>query len=285
MSAHRAGRPSHAPRSETPTNSAPVTTGVGRHRAPPAGKARGRRWPSVPSIPLIVGTVVLTTSTGAAIVTSDVGPTGVEKVTSTRTSLRSAAFAASSQVGLAERRAVVSRGQGREDFTAPTTNGLVMAAERQARSRAAALARLADLAASRSAELELDLWYRPVSVVELTARFGEYGLWADSHTGLDFNGDTGDPIYAVAGGVVTSAGYDGAYGYKTVITAADGTEIWFAHQSDILVDEGQLVRGGEQIGTIGATGNVTGSHLHLEIRPGGGDPVDPYPVLLARGLL
>lgn len=124
-----------------------------------------------------------------------------------------------------------------------------------------------------------------MSYVALTARFGDSGLWANQHTGLDFNGDEGEPIYSVANGAVTAVGYDGAYGNKTVVTLEDGTEIWYCHQNAILVSLGEEVRAGEQIGTIGSTGNVTGSHLHLEIRPGGGDPIDPFPVLAAKDLL
>ena len=110
----------------------------------------------------------------------------------------------------------------------------------------------------------------------ITAEFGEYGLWASYHTGLDFNGYEGQPIMAIANGVVTSAGYDGSYGNKTVVTLDDGTEIWYCHQSAFGVSDGDEVRAGEVIGYVGSTGNVTGSHLHLEVRPGGGDPVDPY---------
>ena len=67
----------------------------------------------------------------------------------------------------------------------------------------------------------------------LTARFGQYGLWSSYHTGLDFNGNTGDPITSVANGVVISAGYDGAYGNKTVVQLEDGTEIWYCHQNSL----------------------------------------------------
>ncbi|MFA6576044.1 MAG: M23 family metallopeptidase, partial [Nocardioides sp.] len=57
----------------------------------------------------------------------------------------------------------------------------------------------------------------------------------------------------------------------------------FCHQTTMAVSEGEVVRAGETIGTVGTTGNVTGSHLHLEVRPGGGDPVDPYQAFLVHG--
>ena len=90
---------------------------------------------------------------------------------------------------------------------------------------------------------------------------------------------------AVANGTVTSTGYDGAYGNKTVVTLDDGTEIWFCHQTSIYVSVGDRVTGGEVIGTVGATGHVTGSHLHLEVRPGGGGPVDPFQAFVEHGIV
>jgi murein DD-endopeptidase MepM/ murein hydrolase activator NlpD len=110
------------------------------------------------------------------------------------------------------------------------------------------------------------------------------GLWSHYHTGLDFAAPSGTPIYAVANGVVTSVGYDGAYGNKTVITLEDGTELWFCHQTSVNVSVGQEVHAGDTIGSVGSTGNTTGPHLHLEVRPGAGDPVDPYQALVVNGV-
>ena len=138
-----------------------------------------------------------------------------------------------------------------------------------------------------AAKLKLNQWVLPVDpgVYHLTARFGDYsGLWAHFHTGLDFAAPTGTPIHAVANGVVTSTGYDGSYGNKTVITLDDGTELWYCHQNAYAVDVGQEVHAGDLIGYVGSTGNVTGPHLHLEVRPGAGDPVDPYEALIVHGL-
>jgi murein DD-endopeptidase MepM/ murein hydrolase activator NlpD len=186
-------------------------------------------------------------------------------------------------VNLLDRDANVSRDSRRQALAESSDSELVEAAEQQAQQRNAALAQFAKLAQAQADKIALNIWVMPLDTVSLTARFGEYGLWSSYHTGLDFNGNTGDPIYAVANGVVTSVGYDGAYGNKTVLTLEDGTEIWFCHQTDTYVSEGEVVRAGETIGTVGTTGNVTGSHLHVEVRPGGGDPVDPYQAFLVHG--
>ena len=139
-------------------------------------------------------------------------------------------------------------------------------------------------AEKQAAKIKLNLWHLPVVGYHLTATFGEYGLWSSYHTGLDFAAPSGTPIYAVANGVITSASYDGAYGNKTVQTLDDGTELWYCHQTSYTVSSGETVRAGELIGYVGSTGHVTGPHLHLEVRPGGGDPVDPYDALVVHGI-
>lgn len=154
----------------------------------------------------------------------------------------------------------------------------------RARQRSAALAELARQANARSGLLAANQWVLPLSSYRLTATFGEYGLWSSYHTGLDFAADSGSRILSVARGTITSAGYEGPYGNRTVLTLEDGTEIWFCHQDTILVTPGDAVAAGDVIGTVGSTGNVTGPHLHLEVRPGGGDPVDPRTALTNNGV-
>jgi murein DD-endopeptidase MepM/ murein hydrolase activator NlpD len=83
---------------------------------------------------------------------------------------------------------------------------------------------------------------------------------------------------------VTFLGYDGSYGNKTVVTLPDGTEIWYCHQNSFGAAVGETVRAGEVLGYVGSTGNVTGSHLHLEVRPGAGDPVNPRAAFLVHGI-
>ena len=71
---------------------------------------------------------------------------------------------------------------------------------------------------------------------------------------------------------------------RTVERLKDGTVLWYAHQNSIAAKPGEQVVGGQVIGYVGSTGNTTGPHLHLEVRPGGGDPVDPYQALSVRGV-
>lgn len=193
--------------------------------------------------------------------------------------------ATSGQGHSAQRAVTVSRGTGRtRDGRDDDVTALTAEAEKQAKAREAALGLVDEQANSQAARLALNLWVLPMDVVQITAEYGEYGLWSSYHTGIDFNADTGDPIRAIARGVVTAVGYDGAYGNKTVVTLEDGTEIWYAHQNDFASSLGDTVKAGQVIGYVGSTGNVTGSHLHLEVRPGGGDPVDPRAAFVVNGL-
>ncbi|MFC5147611.1 M23 family metallopeptidase [Streptomyces aureoversilis] len=124
----------------------------------------------------------------------------------------------------------------------------------------------------------------PLASYTLTAGFGQAGnMWSANHTGEDFAAPTGTPVRAVGGGKIVQAGWAGAYGYRIVLRLDDGTELWFCHLSSMVVTSGKVAPG-QVIGRVGATGNVTGPHLHLEVRPGGGAPIDPLGWLRSRGL-
>jgi len=254
----------------------------GRRRAVKHVGARGALLKGVPSTPVLLGVATLAVAVGGAI--SSAAPDLASNAPA-RYSAASALTGASGtgSVNTLERQTTVSRDSRRQALDQSTDPDLVEAAEAQAKQRNAALAQFAEQAQVQADRIALNQWVMPLSPVILTARYGEYGLWASYHTGLDFNGNTGDPIMAIANGVVTFVGYDGSYGNKTVVTLEDGTEIWYAHQTTQAVSVGEVVQAGEVIGTVGATGNVTGSHLHLEVRPGGGDPVDPYQAMLVHG--
>lgn len=117
----------------------------------------------------------------------------------------------------------------------------------------------------------------------ITSHFGWRSLrigGTNMHYGLDINGNTGDPILSATAGVVTFSGWRGGYG-NLVIVEADGVEYYYAHASELLVSVGTIVAPGTLIARIGTTGNVTGAHLHFEVRIDG-SPVDPLPILEAR---
>lgn len=92
------------------------------------------------------------------------------------------------------------------------------------------------------------------------------------HTGTDFHGTDGS-YYAAASGVVTYAGYDGAYGYMIKIDhgqiGGQQMETWYAHQPGLSVAVGQQVERGQVIGQIGSTGYSTGPHAHVELHVDG----------------
>ncbi|MFF4568572.1 peptidoglycan DD-metalloendopeptidase family protein [Streptomyces sp. NPDC001410] len=112
-------------------------------------------------------------------------------------------------------------------------------------------------------------------------------MWSSGHhTGVDFVVPTGTPLKAVAAGTVVSAGWGGAYGNQVVIKLNDGYYAQYAHLSQLSVSAGQTVTAGQQIGLSGATGNVTGPHLHFEIRttPNYGSDIDPLGYLRSHGV-
>ncbi len=101
-------------------------------------------------------------------------------------------------------------------------------------------------------------------------------IWAswDFHTGVDIDAKMGEPIHAVAAGVVTRAEYYDGYGLCVDIKHDGQTETRYAMCSKLLMKVGQVVRKGENIALVGSTGTSTGPHLHFEVIVKG-HPVDP----------
>jgi murein DD-endopeptidase MepM/ murein hydrolase activator NlpD len=107
----------------------------------------------------------------------------------------------------------------------------------------------------------------------LTATFGDrndpFTGEPGYHQGLDISTEKGKPVYATANGVVESAAYNGAYGNMIEIDHGFGLKTRYGHLSRFGVRGGQRVARGEVIGYVGATGRVTGAHLHYEILANG----------------
>ncbi|MBQ1099287.1 M23 family metallopeptidase [Streptomyces sp. b94] len=166
------------------------------------------------------------------------------------------------------------------------------AAQEAARERAAEAAREAREAkerAAREAERKrLNTFVPPITASHVsTAYQAGSSLWSSgSHTGIDFHASSGTSVHAVGVGTVVEAGWGGAYGNQVVIKMHDGTYTQYGHLSSIGVSVGQAVTPGQQIGLSGATGNVTGPHLHFEARtsPEYGSDLDPVAYLRSHGV-
>lgn len=255
-------------------------------------RGRKRLFPGLPSAPSIVGAAALALAAAGAVTVSSNGfgselASGDIHKFSSQASVLNGASSIGSSDALSGRKRAVSRDSEREAAQSAEDQQLQAAAEAKDKARRQALAALAASAEQHASYIAKNAWQLPIpmGVYHLTSRFGECSvLWSHCHTGLDFAAPSGTPIHAVAGGTVTETGWGGAYGNRTEITLDDGTQLWYCHQTSINVSPGQRVEPGQFIGTVGATGNVTGPHLHLEVRPGGGDPVDPYAALVAHGV-
>ena len=99
-----------------------------------------------------------------------------------------------------------------------------------------------------------------------------------THVGVDMMADYGTPLVAIVSGTISSSWSDSG-GNMIFLSGDDGNSYWYLHNEQNLVTSGH-VSAGQQIGTVGDTGNAVGiPHLHFEYHPGGGGPVNPYPLV------
>ena len=99
-----------------------------------------------------------------------------------------------------------------------------------------------------------------------------------THVGVDMMADYGTPLVAIVSGTVSS-GYSSTGGNSIYLSGSDGNSYWYLHNQQNLITGGH-VSAGQQIATVGDTGNATGiPHVHFEYHPGGGGPVNPYPLV------
>lgn len=276
---------------------------------PPGPRHRANLRRIRPSEHSLLGSAVLALAAVGAIASmqSAAQPVSQNLKSSLQTRLLDSPTEERSSDALTARQGGVSRGSQRAalegtrpaDIPTPTdakdrTRGAAFTAQRAAQTRNTAK-RAAEkrVAAERAAQRRTaekraaETWRSPVApgAYELTARFGQCsGLWSQCHTGLDFAAPTGTPIRSVAAGTVTKVGYAGAYGLRTIVRLDDGTQVWYSHQNSTSAAPRQKVRPGDRIGTVGATGNTTGPHLHLEVHRPGKGPVDPHATLIAHNV-
>lgn len=109
----------------------------------------------------------------------------------------------------------------------------------------------------------------PILNTYITSGYGgradPFGGGRGFHKGIDFHASTGDPVLAVADGVVSYAGVRSGYGKVVEVDHGNGYVTRYAHNSRLVVQVGDLVRSGQRIAKAGSTGRSTGAHVHFEV--------------------
>lgn len=109
----------------------------------------------------------------------------------------------------------------------------------------------------------------PVNHIEISSTYGTSRGSTRRHTGVDLRNPKGTPIYVVDDGVVINASYQGTYGNLIKVSHGNGLVTYYGHCDTMIVSVGQVVKKGQEIGTVGITGDATGYHLHFEVRKNG----------------
>ncbi len=109
----------------------------------------------------------------------------------------------------------------------------------------------------------------PIAGSFVTSGFGgradPFGGGSQFHKGIDFQASIGDPVLAVADGVVSYAGTRSGYGNTVEIDHGNGYVTRYAHNSRLVRQVGDLVRAGQEIAKAGSSGRSTGAHVHFEL--------------------
>lgn len=249
-----------------------VRTEPGKRRAARHDTKRPVR--GLPGAPVLVGLATLAIAVGGALTAQGQDASDAAAASAGEPSITGTVSEA--------RGTSLSRGTGEGRDLAQ--DALVQAAEEQSGQRSQLLGKLAKQAEKQAQVIEDNLWVLPLRPSIITGTFGATSIWSSGHSGLDLNGETGDPIHAIASGVVTYTGYAGNCGNRTEVLLPDGTSLVYCHQSEILVQTGDTVTRDQVIGLVGTTGRSTGSHLHVEVHTPAGELVDPYQALVDHGV-
>ncbi len=137
------------------------------------------------------------------------------------------------------------------------------------------------------AELKRNLLRTPLTTLRVTSKFGKrlhpiHKVWR-KHNGVDYGAPTGTPVWSVAKGVVTFAGWARGYGRYVCIRHDNGIESRYGHLSRMFVRKGQIVKQHQRIGLVGASGEATGPHLDFQLLVNG-KHVDPLKVKMIRSV-
>jgi len=160
----------------------------------------------------------------------------------------------------------------------PSLTAMVDQLQNQLSSREQQLGVLENLILTRELNKQVYPEGRPVQDGFISSYFGErsdpFTGYAAVHKGVDFAGQEGSKVSAVAAGLVTFAGERAGYGQMVEINHGNGLATRYCHSEKLLVKQGDMVRKGQDVALIGSTGHSTGPHLHFEVLKNGAQ-VDP----------
>jgi murein DD-endopeptidase MepM/ murein hydrolase activator NlpD len=174
--------------------------------------------------------------------------------------------------------APAAAGSGPTSTEIPDLSSQLMQLEQRVDLRDAQLSALENVIVGRKISDSVRPEGRPVGEGAISSYFGErsdpFTGEEGFHKGLDFAGTTGEPVVAVAAGIVTWAGERSGYGTLVEINHGNGYITRYAHNESTLVAVGQSVSRGEHIALMGSTGHSTGPHVHFEVLHNG-TQIDP----------
>ena len=147
---------------------------------------------------------------------------------------------------------------------------------------AAGTSETSDSTSGATAPAGAQSWVKPLDNAVFTSPFGH--RWGRLHAGQDYAAAVGTPLKAMSSCEVIGAGPMDGYGIYIDIKYWDGTVSRYGHLSSVSASVGQQVAPGDTVALSGNTGRSTGPHLHMEIHPGGGEPIDPAGWLAERGI-
>jgi murein DD-endopeptidase MepM/ murein hydrolase activator NlpD len=160
----------------------------------------------------------------------------------------------------------------------PDLSSMLSTLERRVDLRQSQLDALENVILAKELKRQIHPEGRPVESGFISSYFGEREDPFDGqetfHKGVDFAGAKGEPVVAVAAGIVTWAGERTGFGKLIEINHGDGYVTRYGHNEKTLVSVGQTVKRGESIGLMGSTGRSTGPHVHFEVLRNGRQ-VDP----------
>ncbi len=168
------------------------------------------------------------------------------------------------------------------DWKAPSFVTVLEEMESRVQDRISQLGILQEMVQLRDFDHSTFVAGRPVKNAWISSRFGRrtdpFSGRVANHLGVDFAAPSGTEIVSVASGVVITASDQGDFGLMVEINHGGGVITRYAHASELLVQEGDLVRNGDLIALVGSTGRSTGPHLHFEVMVNG-RRVDPMPFI------